>query len=75
MKYLIYLIAIVGIGLKPLDTLGQMTLLDAKEYALKNHYNIANSILEYDKAIHQKKEYLEVFIINYLHLNKLNLFQ
>ena len=58
MKYLIYLIAIVGIGLKPLDTLGQMTLLDAKEYALKNHYNIANSILEYDKAIHQKKEYL-----------------
>jgi outer membrane protein TolC len=35
-----------------------MTLLEAKDYAVKNHYNMANAILEFDKAKHQKKEYL-----------------
>ena len=34
------------------------SLLEAKEYALKNHLKIANSDLEYNKAIHQKKQYL-----------------
>ena len=58
MKHLIYILVITSFGIRPVQTLGQMTLLDAKEYAIKNHYNIANSILEYDKAIHQKKEYL-----------------
>mgnify|MGYP001165244256 FL=1 len=34
------------------------SLLEAKEYALKNHVKITNASLEYDKAVHQKKEYL-----------------
>ena len=58
MKHLINLITIIIIGLTSPQILSQMTLLDAKEYALKNHFDIANSILEYDKAVHQKKEYL-----------------
>ncbi len=58
MKHLIYILVITSFSFGPFQTLGQMTLLDAKEYAIKNHYNIANSILEYDKAIYQKKEYL-----------------
>ena len=58
MKHLINLITIIIIGLTSPQILSQMTLLDAKEYALKNHFDIANSILEYDKSVHQKKEYL-----------------
>jgi outer membrane protein TolC len=58
MKHLVHLITLISFGLTPQFFLGQMTLLDAKEYALKNHLTIANSNLEYDKAIHQKKEYL-----------------
>ena len=58
MKNLIYLIVLISFGLRPTHILGQMTLLEAKDYALKNHYNIANAILEFDKAKHQKKEYL-----------------
>ena len=34
------------------------SLLEAKEYALKNHYKISNADLEYKRAIHQKKQYL-----------------
>ena len=36
----------------------QFTLLDAKEFALKHHLDVINSDLEYDKAIHKKREYL-----------------
>ncbi len=36
----------------------QFTLLDAKEYALKHHLDVINSDLEYNKAIHKKREYL-----------------
>jgi len=58
MKHLIYILVITSFIFRPYKLLGQMTLLDAKEYAIKNHYNIANSILEYDKVLYQKKEYL-----------------
>jgi hypothetical protein len=58
MKNLIYLIVLISFGLRPTHILGQMTLLEAKDYAVKNHYNMANAILEFDKAKHQKKEYL-----------------
>ena len=34
------------------------TLLDAKDYALTNHFDVINADLEYNKAIHKKKEYL-----------------
>ena len=34
-----------------------MTLLDA-EYALKNHFDIVNADLEYNKALFKEEEYL-----------------
>jgi outer membrane protein TolC len=58
MKHLFYIITIIGSVLIAQNSFGQMTLLDAKEYALKHHYDIVNADLEYDKAIHKKKEYL-----------------
>lgn len=60
MKYIIYIIGVIGIGLMSSKSFGQISLLDAKEYALKHHYDIVNSDLEYNKALHKKKEYLSV---------------
>ena len=58
MKHLFYILTIIGSVLSTQNSYGQMSLLDAKEYALEHHYNIVNADLEYDKAIHKKKEYL-----------------
>ncbi len=58
MKHLFYILTIIGSVLTTHNSFGQMTLLDAKEYALEHHYDIVNADLEYDKAIHKKKEYL-----------------
>ena len=58
MKHLFYILTIIGSVLSTQNSYGQMSLLDAKEYALEHHYDIVNADLEYDKAIHKKKEYL-----------------
>ena len=58
MKVLVTVLSIVSLIAVPANTLGQMTLLDAKEYALKNHFDIVNADLEYNKALFKKKEYL-----------------
>ncbi len=58
MKHLFYILTIIGSVLTTQNSYGQMSLLDAKEYALEHHYDIVNADLEYDKAIHKKKEYL-----------------
>ncbi len=58
MKFSLYILAfLIGVSFTNMS-FGQMTLLDVKEYALKHHFDILNADLEYNKAIHKKKEYL-----------------
>ncbi|MDB3905372.1 TolC family protein [Crocinitomicaceae bacterium] len=58
MKFSHYILAFL-IGASSTNiSFGQMTLLEAKEYALKHHFDILNADLEYNKAIHKKREYL-----------------
>ena len=58
MKVLVTILSIVAFIAVSANSLGQMTLLDAKQYALKNHFDIVNADLEYNKALFKKKEYL-----------------
>ncbi|MEJ6506372.1 MAG: TolC family protein [Crocinitomicaceae bacterium] len=58
MKSLVTIIIIAIISNAQGQNNKMFSLLEAKEYALKNHYKISNADLEYKKAIHQKKQYL-----------------
>ena len=58
MKVLVTILSIVAFIVVSTNSLGQITLLEAKEYALKNHFDIVNADLEYNKALFKKKEYL-----------------
>ena len=58
MKFSHYVLAIVISACLSSISFGQMTILDVKEYALKHHFDILNADLEYNKAIHKKREYL-----------------
>ena len=58
MKSLVSILTIVLISNVNAQIGRSFSLLEAKEYALKNHVKISNASLEYDKAVHQKKEYL-----------------
>lgn len=58
MKSLVTLLLIAIISHAQGQNSKMFSLLEAKEYALKNHYKISNADLEYKKAIHQKKQYL-----------------
>ena len=58
MKSVVTLLLIAIISHAQGQTSKMFSLLEAKEYALKNHYKISNADLEYKKAIHQKKQYL-----------------
>ena len=58
MKFLIAILLIATLGNIHGQVNRSFSLLEAKEYALKNHLNITNSDLEYNKALYKKKEYL-----------------
>ena len=58
MKFSHYILAIIISASLSNVSYGQMTLLEAKEYALQHHFDILNADLEYSKAIHKKREYL-----------------
>ena len=58
MKYSHYIVTIAICAFFSNLSIGQLTLLDAKDYALKHHFDIVNADLEYNKAIHKKREYL-----------------
>ena len=58
MKHLLFTLSIINFCMLSGQVDTKFSLLDAKEYALKNHINVINSDLEYNKAIQKKKEYL-----------------
>lgn len=58
MKSLVTILMIVLISNLNAQIARSFSLLEAKEYALKNHVKISNASLEYDKAVNKKKEYL-----------------
>ena len=58
MKSLVTILMIILISNFNAQIGRSFSLLEAKEYALKNHAKITNASLEYDKAVHKKREYL-----------------
>ena len=58
MKHLLFTLFIINFYLLSSQVNIKFSLLDAKEHALKHHFDIINSDLEYSKAIYKKKEYL-----------------
>jgi outer membrane protein TolC len=58
MKLIITILLVVFISNVRGQIARPFSLVEAKEYALKNHFKINDSKLEYSKAIQQKKEYL-----------------
>lgn len=58
MKLIITILLVVFISNVRGQIARPFSLVEAKEYAVKNHFKINDSKLEYSKAIQQKKEYL-----------------
>ena len=58
MKSIVAILMIVFISKGNAQVARSFSLLEAKEYALKNHTKITNAALEYDKSVNKKKEYL-----------------
>ena len=58
MKHLLTLLILSGLFQANAQVGRSFSLLEAKEYALKNHIKVKNADLEYNKAVEKKKEYL-----------------
>ena len=58
MKHLLTLLILSGLFQANAQVGRSFSLLEAKEYALKNHIKVKNADLEYNKAVERKKEYL-----------------
>ena len=58
MKHLLTLLILSGLFQANAQFGRSFSLLEAKEYALKNHIKVKNADLEYNKAVEKKKEYL-----------------